>query len=191
MNLTNTKDLLLAAQNGSDFAMNKLLATYQERVLSIVRLRLGLGLRAYLDSGDILQASLLNAFKSIKDFEYRGEGSFLGWLASIVENEIRNKNRFFHQAKRDGKLVCSEILKDGLLTPSKKIDLDEDKEKLELVLLQLPEEYREIIICRNYEGNSYREISIKLNKSEDACRMLYGRALAFLTTLYIKSKNVH
>ena len=43
-------------------------------------------------------------------------------------------------------------------------------------LARLPEHYRQVLAWRSFEGLSFAEIGRRLERSEDAVRMLYTRA---------------
>jgi RNA polymerase sigma factor (sigma-70 family) len=54
-------------------------------------------------------------------------------------------------------------------------------ESLEAALEELGEAQREIIVLRKLEELTFPEIARRLDKSEDACRMAFSRAMAALT----------
>jgi RNA polymerase sigma-70 factor (ECF subfamily) len=58
---------------------------------------------------------------------------------------------------------------------------NERAERLEQAMESLSEAHREVIVLRKLQELGFREIGERLGKSEDACRMLYGRAMAALT----------
>jgi RNA polymerase sigma-70 factor (ECF subfamily) len=57
----------------------------------------------------------------------------------------------------------------------------EEAERLEQALESLEEHYREVILLRKFEELTYGEIAARLGKSEDACRMMFARAMTALT----------
>ena len=56
--------LLQEARAGSGDALNRLLEQCGPRLLSLIRLRMGSGLRSRMESGDLLNATLLRAFRA-------------------------------------------------------------------------------------------------------------------------------
>jgi RNA polymerase sigma factor (sigma-70 family) len=54
---------------------------------------------------------------------------------------------------------------------------NENTERLHQGLARLPEEYRRVIVWRIWEEASFVEIGQRLDRTEDAARMLYNRAL--------------
>ena len=54
---------------------------------------------------------------------------------------------------------------------------------LKKALLELSEEYRQVIEWRNYQGLSFEEIGQRTDRSAEAARKLWGRALKNLQDL--------
>src|SRR3989339_1187333 len=96
-----TIHLVNKAKAGEDAALNLLLDRYMERVLRIVRMRLGCKLRGKTESMDIVQEVMIRAIKGFKDFEPKDEASFLHWISKLVQNEIRDLADYHNAGKRD------------------------------------------------------------------------------------------
>ena len=71
MDRTETTALLLEAKEGSDEALNRLLERCAGKLLALIRLRMDRGLRARVESRDILNATMLKAFQRCHSL-YRG-----------------------------------------------------------------------------------------------------------------------
>ncbi|MCP3981951.1 MAG: sigma-70 family RNA polymerase sigma factor [bacterium] len=178
--------LLRRAREGSREALNDLFERYSARLLAVIRLRMGRGLRSRLDSRDILGASMLKAFRKLDGFAGDDSRTLMAWLARIAENELRDQADFHGRGKRDaGRDVVPsgglDELAADVRTQSSRVVLDERLSQLERALLQLDEPQREVILLRKLEEMSYVEIGRRLNKSPDACRMLLARAMTALT----------
>ena len=190
--LTQTLALVHAAQGGDRVALDRLLARYQERVRRIVRLRLGPALRSQLESGDILQQVLLDAFRSLDRYEPRDEAGFLAWLAGIAEHRIRDAADFHTSDKRDAARVQSlthdtdsstpgQPLTDPRSAPPETASRAEQVERLEACLAGLPEADRELVVLRDYVGLSWAEVAERTGSpSPDAARMRYAAVLIHL-----------
>ena len=192
--LTRTLELVQAAQGGDRASLERLLARYQERVRRIVRLRLGQGLRRQLESGDILQQVLLDAFRSLDRYEPRDEAGFLAWLASIAEHRIRDAADYHASEKRDAAReqpletveggAAAPPLADRAATPPERASRSEQVERLESGLAALPETERELIVLRDYVGLSWAEVAERTGcPSPDAARMRYATVLIELGRL--------
>ena len=62
-----TQRLVTMAQNGDDSAINQLCKVYNERVLRIVRMRMGPELRTKRQSMDLVQDVFISALRSYKN----------------------------------------------------------------------------------------------------------------------------
>ena len=178
--------LLRRARQGSLAAIDTLFDGVAGRLLALIRLRLGPGLRSQLESRDILQATLLRAFERLEQFEGAKTANLVGWLASIAENEIRQQAEFHHRGRRD--VARRAALEDAEGLPIEEVHsaisrlvIKEEMARLERALERLDESQREVILLRKLEGLSFPEIGQKLGRSADACRMLLARALTALT----------
>jgi RNA polymerase sigma-70 factor, ECF subfamily len=172
--ITHSLDLVLRAQQGDKDALNRLFERYYERVRRIVRLRLGAKLRERVDSGDILQETFLAAVGALDNFEMREEASFIQWLSRLAERQIIAAADYHGAKKRDSRretplktpradaptATVQLDLADG--KGAKPIDLiadSEEREKVEACIELLPEEYRELILLRNYAGASWEAVA--------------------------------
>lgn len=178
--------LLARARDGSEEALERLFAAVGERLLTLIRLRLGRGLRERLESRDILQATLLKAFTRLPQLQAAETGPLMAWLARIAANEIRDQAAFHHRERRDAaRAVPLEAvpgdLAGRLRSVTSRLVLDEEARRLEAALETLPAAQREVILLRRFEELGYGEIGARLGKSPDAARMLFARAMAALT----------
>jgi len=183
--------LIRQAKKGDKEALNLLLKRYSPRVLQIVRARLGPGLRAKLDSQDILQEAFIRAVKGFDGYEIRGEGKFLYWLSRLVKNAICDRHDYFRADKRfsgnDLPLTVGLGSADKDPTPSQFLTFQEGFQRLLCAMDELPEESRESVVHRDMEGLSFAEIGSIMGRTEDAARMLYVRAKAKLAALMEES----
>ncbi len=178
--------LLRRARDGEPDALDALYERLAGRLLAFIRLRLGPGLRPVADSRDILQAALLKSFQHFDQFDGASGASLMAWLARIAENEIRDRADYHGRQRRDaGVETPLETAHAGVAARVRsaltQLILDERVQRLEEALETLDAHYREIIVLRGLEELSFGEIGRRLQKSEDACRMLYARAMAALT----------
>jgi RNA polymerase sigma-70 factor (ECF subfamily) len=176
-------DLLQRIRQGDHAAWNELYLRYHDQLLLSVRMRLGPGLRRYLESEDIFQSVALEAFRSLGRFEYRGEGSLERYLRTLVVNKIRDRADLFAAQKRADTLDLDETLAESLPAPGPSYHDAGRYERLERALNALPAEQREVIVLRKLEGLSSQEVAARLGIGDDAARKAFSRAMARLTTL--------
>jgi len=195
-----TQRLVTLAKSGDQSALNQLCKVYNERVLRIVRMRMGPELRTKLESMDLVQDAFISALRSLENFTYKNEGDFLRWVSKIAENRLRDNLDKIHTDKRDirkeiplisDRDTVQESFAQTLgpvdsTTPSLIISKREDLNKLEKAMDKLRPEYREVITLTKIEGLSYKEAGDKLKKGPDAVRMLLSRAIAALSQNFEK-----
>jgi RNA polymerase sigma-70 factor (ECF subfamily) len=178
-----TRQLFEQARQGTPEALDAFYERCARKLLPLIRLRLGRTLRREMESRDILQAVLCKSFQRLD--QVGDPGAVMGWLARIVENEIRDQADFHQRQRRDA--ARRAPLDDAAEVPSPVRQalslaiLGEQAEALEAALDALPESARELIILRKLEELTFPEIARRLGRSEDACRMAYSRAMATLT----------
>jgi RNA polymerase sigma-70 factor (ECF subfamily) len=178
--------LLREARAGSPDALDRLYTRVANRLLGFIRVKMGPSLRARLESRDILQATLLKSFERIEQFEGATGSSLVAWLARIAENEIRDRADHAHRARRD---VAREVplepasaqVAAHVRSALSQAVLTEEAERVERALESLEPPHREVILLRKYEELGFKEIAVRMGRSEDACRMLLARAMAALT----------
>ena len=167
-------------------SLDALYARIGPRLLGFIRLKMGRSLRARLESRDILQATFVKSLQHYPDFEGADSRAFAGWLMRIAENEIRDRADFHGRQQRDARRDADvddyvEALAVRTRSALTRVILDEQVERLDAALAELSEPHRQVIILRAFEEWSFPEIARELGKSEDACRMLYARAMTALT----------
>jgi RNA polymerase sigma-70 factor (ECF subfamily) len=59
--------------------------------------------------------------------------------------------------------------------------LNEQFERLGAALERLDPDYRDVIVLRKLEERSFKDVAMRMGRSEDACRMLLARAMVALT----------
>jgi len=194
--LTVTIDLIKRARRGDQDSKERLIRRYYERVRRIVRIRMDARLRRRLDSGDILQETFMSAVAAFDRFDVESEASFINWLSVIAERKIRDAVDHLTAQRRDARrevsldLAASEqddlSLVDRLPkespTPLSQLGFQEDSVQLEDAIHDLPEQYRELILLRDYAGYSWDEIAKETGRpSESAARMMHARAMVALS----------
>ena len=109
------------------------------------------------DAQDVVQESYLRAFKFFNGF--RG-GNSRAWLLRIV------RNTFYDWLKHNRREETGPAFEEGLqnavdtsATPDTLLLEKTDHELLRKTIAELPLEFREILVLRELEGFSYKEIS--------------------------------
>ncbi|MCB9898354.1 MAG: sigma-70 family RNA polymerase sigma factor [Planctomycetes bacterium] len=189
--LTRSIELVERAQSGDLEAYNRLFERYYERVLRIVKIRLGPRARSYVEAEDIVQETFIAAVRTFERFEMRSESSLINWMAKLAEHKIKESVDYFHAQKRDRRrerafVYVRNAMDSGSLhfDPPADIDIPLDAvEKSELKLIieeclsELSETHREVILLRLYAKGSWDWIAEQIGRpTEGAARELFRRA---------------
>ncbi len=179
-------DILLRAQAGDRAALDQLASRYQERLLRIVRIRLGPGgnaLRRFLYSGDLVQETWKAALSGLGDLEIRGDTDLLNWLARIATNKLRDMHDHFHAQRRsiEREQDLADLQSAGPLDsspgPQSRAANAELREMIDASLAELDEDYREVIVLRDYCGADWESIAARLGRANiHAAQQLHQRA---------------
>ena len=177
--------LMERARAGSAAALDEVYMRCAGKLLPLIRLRMGPSLRAELESRDVLQAVLLKSFQRIGQFDGSETGSLMAWMARIAENEIRDRADYQGRQRRDAArrvpLEEAAELPQPVRSALTQAILNEEGRRVERGLEALTASQREIIVLRQFEELTFPEIAERLAKTEDACRMMFARAMAALT----------
>lgn len=151
------------------------------------------------DPSDVVQQTLMEAWRGWEHLQATDEPQRAAWLRQILAHQIARFVRH-HQGtqKRDisrewsleQSLECSMTRSSTRLesmviaqdpSPSQAAIALEQKSRLAKILDNLPDDYRTVILLRNFEDLSHEEIAKRMGRSDAAVRMLWLRALAALT----------
>ena len=131
------------------------------------------------DALDISQEAFFRAFKSIKSFE-KGK-SFYTWLYRILKNLCINH---YHRVKKRSVVFSdveghkgSEMVIPAISQPDQIFEEHELRDVVWQALNGLPDKDREIIILKEYQDLSYKEISdvLRIPIGSVMSRLFYAR----------------
>jgi RNA polymerase sigma-70 factor (ECF subfamily) len=189
-----TPEQLLREARSSDEAFGRLLALYTNYLTVLSRVEIGQRLRGKLDAADLVQEVFLEAHRHFSTFRGNTELEFTAWLREILAGVLANTlRRYFGTQARDPRLErelwagvnrSSTILAGQLVAPGKSPSDDASQREqgvlLANALVQLPEDYHEVILLRHLEALSFAEVAKRMGRSVDAVEKLWMRALARL-----------
>jgi len=189
--VTSSHDLVQRIKAGDSQAFAGLLAKYQSRLAVLIHYKLGQDLRRLVDVDDVLQETLMRAYRDIGGFQYRSPGSFMSWVARIAEHVIMDMARSQGRQKREAEMVRfrSDSNPGGpepvdSMTPSRVFRENEALVRLIAQLDQLPEDYRTVILLAKVEGLTTAALAERLGKSREATSLLLHRAIKRLRALH-------
>ena len=179
-------DDIRQARAGNRDALNRLIARSQARLSEMAHMRLGPGLRRRINTSDLLQSTYLDVVRDVDTFEGQTEDAFVGWVGRIIENNIRDKVRFFGAGKRKEPPTPNSAdddpweLPGSEGTPSAAATFGEELAIFGQAMASLSDDQRRAIQLRFVEGMNHRDAAKELGRTESATRVLISRARATL-----------
>ncbi|MBK8229306.1 MAG: sigma-70 family RNA polymerase sigma factor [Candidatus Eisenbacteria bacterium] len=176
----NTAALIGRVKAGDDVAREQLVARYLPLLNRWAHGRLPTHARGLLETGDLVQVTLVRALHQIGSFEPRREGAFLSYLRTTLMNQLRNEIR---RSVRDPEQGVDDHHTDDRAPLLEQMIGREMIEAYEAGLATLPEKMQEAVILSVEFGLSHREVAEAIGSpSANAARMLISRALVRLST---------
>lgn len=182
---TTSHGLIDRVKKGDYEAFTGLFEKYRRRLAVLIHYRIGQEMRGDIEIDDVLQETMLKAFRDIHQFTYQSPGSFMRWVSRIADHVIADIARFQSRQKRHAAEVLrfrSQSNPGGpepldSKTPSRVLAGKERLLDLLEKLNSLPEEYRQSILLTKIEGLSTHEMARRLGKSNEAAALLLHRAI--------------
>lgn len=137
-----------------------------------------------MEAEDVLQMGYVKVFQKVK--EYRGEGSFEGWIRKIMVNTAIESYR---RNLRDLNLVQIEEAHEQ---PSNGFDFSRlAMQDLMQIIQKLSDGYRLVFNMYAIEGYTHKEIAEVLGISEGASKSQLSRARAILREEIIRMEGIN
>lgn len=162
-------ELVAQAQKGSQAAFRKLVEKYQRRLYAMA-----LGMMKDPDEArDAVQDALLKAYRNLPSFQ--GQSAFYTWLYRIGVNVCIDRMR---SQGRVGKVEYEEGVdaeddgESGIsprrvgFDPAQALHSREIRERLERAIAELSPTHRAVLLLREVDGLSYKEIAEVMECSE-------------------------
>lgn len=153
-------------------------------------------IKSKVDASDIVQQTMLQAYKAKDQFRGHNDKQRAAWLRQILTRNLMHASRDMTRDKRDvrreqamqasvdqSSLRLERILSNDESTPSIKVERGEQLLKLAEAIEQLPETQREALLLHYLEQCSLAEVAERLDKTRGAAAGLVRRALAALRSL--------
>ena len=177
--------LIRRVQGGEHEPFYELIRPYQRRVYAAAFAIT----RNDADAEDVVQETMLNAFKKLRQF--RAESRFSTWLIQIAVNEARMRNRrartspvepIVEQQDAEGNYIPRDFA-DWREIPSEALERKEIREKLAEGLASLGEIYRDVFVLRDMQHMSIEETAKALGISTASVKTRLLRARLMLRDL--------
>ncbi|MFO0981592.1 MAG: sigma-70 family RNA polymerase sigma factor [Planctomycetota bacterium] len=188
--------LVQRAKNGDKSAQEAIVAQHLDAIRALVRHKLGAKLKARVEEEDLVQTALIEVIRDLNKVEFRGHDAFFQWLAQLVHNKIRDKAEYFERMKRDVRRekamsfgeetststsgVAAGAIAANTRGPLTRVGDWEEQERLQRALRELPDDLRLIVVEKQYNNKSLREIADQLGVTEGIVTRRLVKALETL-----------
>jgi RNA polymerase sigma-70 factor (ECF subfamily) len=195
--------LLASARAGDGQALNRLFEMCRNYVAVVAQTQVESWCRGKCDPSDLVQQTLLEAYRGFKAFEGATGPEWLSWLRGILRhNAIDFARRYAATEKRrvgreirigplgedSSSARCAEPLDDGA-SPSAELLAHERELMLTDALARLSPDHREAILLRNLQGLPFEEVAQRMGRSRPAVQMLWMRAIRNLQELLPQNQS--
>ncbi|MBY0528556.1 MAG: sigma-70 family RNA polymerase sigma factor [Gemmataceae bacterium] len=189
-----TQRLLDEVRAGDRGALDRLLAEHRGYLRTLVELRLDPRLRARVDASDVVQEAQLEAVRRVENYLQKPGLPFRLWLRQIAYDRLLMARRQHVEAGRraihreaalpdESSLQLAQLAMAAGPTPSQVMVQHELAVRVRAALAELPEDDREVLLMRNYEGLTNQEVAQVLDLELATASKRYGRALLRLRKL--------
>ena len=189
--------LLNAAREKVPGGVERLFGTCRNYLSIVARAQVESWLEAKFDASDLVQQTLLEAYRDFGAFRGATEAEWLAWLRQILTRNTANFHRHYRATGKrevtrerptqigeaqlgEGSNGGTSFLLDRRESPSQQLIREERELQVADALAQLPEDYQEVIFLRNLQRLSFADVAQRMGRSRAAVQMLWGRALGRL-----------
>jgi RNA polymerase sigma-70 factor (ECF subfamily) len=182
------------AQQGDTEAFAGIVEKYLPRIFSICLKLTG----NHEDAEDCVQECFVKAWVSMGEFGERS--SIYTWLYRIAVNTCFDFNRSKSRNRTSSLDNCLnhdsdgssavELLQDQEPLPDEVVEHHESAEHVRTLLLELPDNMRDVLILRDLQGYNYREIAQYLDIAEGTVKSRLFRARKQMMDLIEKPEQI-
>ncbi|GGD38046.1 MULTISPECIES: RNA polymerase sigma factor [Muriicola] len=144
--------------SGEEKALEILINRHNQRISSFIYSKV-------LDrdvTEDIFQDTFIKVIKTLKKGNYSEEGKFLPWVMRIAHNLIIDhfrKNKRMPKFEGNDDFNIFSVIGDDKLNAEKQLIKDQIDSDLTLLIEELPDDQKEVLLMRIYKDMSFKEIS--------------------------------
>ena len=174
-----TIELVVRAQDGDRGAVEALLQRSLPHLRRWAHGKLPAAARGKLDTGDLVQETVLHVLRRLDTFQPRHVGAMQAYLRQSVMNLIRDEVRRI--GRHPAPIELPHDMPADTRSPYEEAVRAEDVSRYHVALSKLPSRDRELIVARIEAQWTYEEIARRFGmRTSDAARMAVTRALGRL-----------
>ena len=173
--------LIQAARDGSPEALNELLGTVYGYLKFVAAQESWQAYSAQCGLSDLVQKGAVDILKGFPTFRGNCTAEFICWVRMILKNNAVDEHRKQQKPTQKAGLIDD----DKMTAPSADNPLiqaiqRESAADVKAALARLPEHYAEVLRLKTWEGKTCAQIGHQMERSEDAVRKVWCRALVCL-----------
>lgn len=175
--------IIARARRGDADAFEQLVAAYRNQVFRLALRMCG----NEADADEVAQEAFLSAWKGLPNF--RGESRFSTWLYQLTTHaaiDLMRREKRQAAAEDIDEITAAD---DGP-SPQQQVERTETQREIRSALMQLPEEYRQVLLLRFMQELSYEEIGRALKLPVGTVKSRLNRAKAQLKDILSRSGNL-
>jgi len=142
---------------------------------------------------DLFQDTFFKVINLLKLGKYTEKGKFLAWVIRIAHNIVmdyyRNSNKIQLVNTLDDEYDIFKTIKNNDLNAEEEIIKKQIHSDIRHLIQYLPEEQKEVVFLRHYNGMSFKEIAEKTNVNINTAIARMRYALLFLRK-FVKEKEI-
>jgi RNA polymerase sigma-70 factor (ECF subfamily) len=180
-------NLLDRARRGDSEACGSLLDRCRSYLLRIANQEIPPKFKPLVPPSDAVQEAFLLAQGKLDSFRGVTEQEFARWMRAITVNHLRRKvgSQRRRNIAEGAEQIAQRLRQTDLENrtagePERHLEQQERQQALLLALAALPDHYRSVVELRNLERMSFEEIGRLLDRTADASRKLWIRALTMI-----------
>ncbi|MCA8951429.1 MAG: sigma-70 family RNA polymerase sigma factor [Planctomycetes bacterium] len=178
---------ILAARGGDSGALDSLFERHLPPLIAFIRARSGPALLARESAIDVAQSVCRELLLDAEHIELRDEGAFRNWLMMAAMRKVYDRAKALKRQRRDvarerplpnvGPEADAILAALPNATPSQYAIANEQLERIETALLELPDDQREAVAMSRLLQLDYAQIAEQMGRTESAVRGLVARGL--------------
>jgi len=189
-NVTRYSRLIEAARQGDAECRDRLFTLCRSYLNFVARSQIETWLRRKVDASDLVQETMLEAFRDFDRFDGHSEQEWLAWLRKILQHNAADfVRRYRGAAKRaagrevpfrdpcDSRSPGAPEPAAQQPTPSQEFLLLDTELRVTAALSRLSPDYQEVIVLRNLQRLPFNEVAQRMERSRPAVQMLWMRAI--------------
>ncbi len=184
-------DLIASARRDRPGTLDRLLECYRNYLHLLAGTWIDRSLRAKADASDVVQETLLKAHLGFDEFRGMSEAELVAWLRKILARNLADlarrhrrvaardlaRERSLDQVLDDSSRALGTLIAAAGSSPSASAQRRELSVVLADALSDLSEDHRQVIVLRNLEECGWSDIAARMERSPEAARLLWVRAL--------------